>query len=108
MAAALGRQKERAHGRRFGSGISQPAAFRGPGALTAPTSSQGAPLTAEAGVEGGGRLLLQLSSHINERVIRRQVCPYGRSVALETKTGLKPNHCQDLFVEMEPQTRLLL
>lgn len=57
-------------------------------------------------MEGGRGLLLQLSSHINEHVIRREVCPYGGSVVLETKTGLKPNHCRDLFVDVEPQTHL--
>lgn len=44
-------------------------------------------------MEGERGLLLQLSSHLDEYVIRHEVCPYGRSVVLETKTGLKPNHC---------------
>lgn len=44
-------------------------------------------------MEGGKGLLLQPSSHLDERVVRREACPYGGSVVLETKTGLKPNPC---------------
>lgn len=44
-------------------------------------------------MEGGRGLLLQLFSHLDERVITCEVCPYGGSVVFETKTGLKPNPC---------------
>lgn len=74
--------------------------------LTVPASSQGAFLTAEVDMEGGKGLWLQLSSHLDECVIRCEICPYGGSVVLETKTGLKPNPCQELFVQLGPQTQL--
>lgn len=57
-------------------------------------------------MEEGRGMLLQLSSNLDECVMSREVCPSGRCVVLETKGGLKPSHCQDLFVQVEPQTCL--